>query len=486
MQRSAPYRPPLLRRPSAAGTQNSTPGRCPFLGTPADPGTSLAFPSEANHCFRSRFPIPISSIHQENYCLSAHYETCPVYRQYMTEGEAAAVAALPVVGAAAVAEPVRRPAEMGGSAIAPAVAAGAGMALGAGRAVASPPDGEPDYPDFATDPGPDPVAHPARRAAGIEGRYVLLGLLLLAMLLLAGWAWRTFLDGRNGATAAQGTVVTLPTLAVTAEAIAEQAGNPTGVAIGAAAEATATALAATVGDATSGGATPGGATPGGATAGDDLSGEAGAASDATGGELDSVAATATAMFAGVVAPAECHAPEWWVPYVTMAGDTIDALAAARGILPEELIVANCLAGPDLPPGTPLQLPPVGVIVLLPGVVATLIPPTATVAPGVPTRRPPLALPTATFPVVIIIPTVFPIVPEPGEPTSSAPRPPRPPITATSPSFSTPTTPTATPPGLFPTATPPGHGQATSTPPGLLPTATPPGNGPATSTPPVSP
>ena len=91
MQRSAaPYRPPLIRRPSAAGNTNGTPGRCPFLGTPADPGTSLAFPSEANHCFRSRFPIPISSIHQENYCLSLQYESCPVYRQFMTENEATA------------------------------------------------------------------------------------------------------------------------------------------------------------------------------------------------------------------------------------------------------------------------------------------------------------------------------------------------------------------------------------------------------------
>ncbi len=177
------------------------------------------------------------------------------------------------------------------------------------------------------------------------------------------------------------------------------------------------------------------------------------------------------MFAGVVATAECHAPEWWVSYVTLEGDTIAALAATRGILPEELIVANCLAGPDLAPGTPLQLPPVGVIVLLPGAVATLIPPTAT--PGQPTRRPPLVLPTATFPVFIIIPTVQPIVPDPGEPTSQAPRPPRPPVLPTVPTFPPSGSPTATPPGLGPTATPPG----------LAPTATPPGVGQPTSTPP---
>ena len=230
MQRSAPYRPPLLRRAPAAGTANPTPGRCPFLGTPADPGTSLAFPSEANHCFRSRFPIPISSIHQENYCLSSQYETCPVYRQYMTEGEALAAVALPMA-AVAVAEPPRGPADGVGSAIAPSMAVGAGMALGAGRATATPFD-EPVYPDFPTDPGPEPSPTPARGASRFEGRFVLLALLLLAMLLLAGWAWRTFLDGRDSTpTAAQGTVVTLPTLAADAPTDAA-AGNPTGMAIG--------------------------------------------------------------------------------------------------------------------------------------------------------------------------------------------------------------------------------------------------------------
>ena len=455
MQRSAPYRPPLLRRAPAAGTANPTPGRCPFLGTPADPGTSLAFPSEANHCFRSRFPIPISSIHQENYCLSSQYETCPVYRQYMTEGEALAAVALPMA-AVAVAEPPRGPADGVGSAIAPSMAVGAGMALGAGRATATPFD-EPVYPDFPTDPGPEPSPTPARGASRFEGRFVLLALLLLAMLLLAGWAWRTFLDGRDSTpTAAQGTVVTLPTLAADAPTDAA-AGNPTGIAIVAAAEATATALGATVGDQPTA-----------------------AAAEPTAAELDSVAATATAMFAGVVAPAECRAPEWWVPYVALEGDTIDGLAATRGILPEELIVANCLAGPDLAPGTPLQLPPVGVIVLLPGAVATLIPPTATPL-GQPTRRPPLALPTPTFPVVIVVPTVQPIVPEPGDPTSPAPRPPRPPVLPTAPTFP-PVQPTATPPGIVATSTPPGIGQATSTPPSWNSTPT----VAATRTPPSSP
>ncbi len=458
MQRSAaPYRPPLIRRPSAVGNTNGTPGRCPFLGTPADPGTSLAFPSEANHCFRSRFPIPISSIHQENYCLSLQYESCPVYRQFMTESEAAAAPALALGGAAVAAEPPRRPVESAGSAIAPAMAVGAGMALGSGRAAPALPLDEPAFPDFATDPGPAP--EPERRREGIEGRTVLLGVLLLALLLLAGWAWLTFLDGRNSPTTALGTVVTLPTLAATADLAAGQSNGS--VAVGAAAEATATALAATAGSVADATTTAAGAT---AVA-----------------EADSVAATATALFAGAAATAECRAPDWWVPYVTLEGDTVEALAAARGILPEELIVANCLPTPDLAPGTQLSLPPVGVIVLLASPTPIPMTPTPPVAVQ-PTRRPPLVIPIATFPVVIIIPTSMPLVPEPGDPPDDNPPGERPPVVRPTATPVIGARPTSTPPAVIPTV------GATRTPPSLAtaePTRTPPGWNPApTLTPPT--
>ena len=457
MQRSAaPYRPPLIRRPSAVGNTNGTPGRCPFLGTPADPGTSLAFPSEANHCFRSRFPIPISSIHQENYCLSLQYESCPVYRQFMTESEAAAAPALALGGAVVAAEPPRRPVESTGSAIAPAMAVGAGMALGSGRAAPALPLDEPAF-DFATDPGPAP--EPERRREGIEGRTVLLGVLLLAVLLLAGWAWLTFLDGRNSPTTALGTVVTLPTLAATADLAAGQSNGS--VAVGAAAEATATALAATAGSVADATTTAAGAT---AVA-----------------EADSVAATATALFAGAAATAECRAPDWWVPYVTLEGDTVEALAAARGILPEELIVANCLPTPYLAPGTQLSLPPVGVIVLLASPTPIPMTPTPPVAVQ-PTRRPPLVIPIATFPVVIIIPTSMPLVPEPGDPPDDNPPGERPPVVRPTATPVIGARPTSTPPAVIPTV------GATRTPPSLAtaePTRTPPGWNPApTLTPPT--
>lgn len=458
MSQSATYRPPLLRRPSAAGV-NNTPDRCPFLGTPNDPGTSLAFPSEANHCFRSRFPIPISSIHQESYCLSSQYEACPVYRQHADQDERPAVVPVPVpVAAVAVAtpEPPRWTGDVAGSAIAPAAAVAAGMALGVGRGPAATFE-EPIHPDFQADPGPAPS--PARRGLDIDPRSALLGLLLLAMVALGGWAVLTFLGGRDGRTTGQGAIVSLPTAAATVDRGAGE--TVSAVAVGAAAEATATALAGGVA------ATP---TPGDGVA---------ATEEAAGAAANSVAATATALFAGASATAECRAPDWWVPYVTQEGDTVEALAAARGILPEELIVANCLAAPELTPGIELRLPPVGVIVLLPGPSATPIPPTATAAVIFPTRRPPLIFPTATFP-VIVVPTAPPLEPEPGEPTPARPRPTSAPIAPTRPGNATatpPIFPTLTPP-LFPaTATPPivGTVGATKTPPGgaeVTPTVTP--------------
>lgn len=488
MQRSAPYRPPLLRRPSAASSANTPPGRCPFLGTPADPGTSLAFASEANHCFRSRFPVPISSIHQESYCLSAQYATCPVFKQFEAEEENGAVVPLT------------------------ALTVGAGMAAGAATAawaaegeaaaapftlapfpspktpapVAPPPapapafaPAEPVYPDFPMDPGPDPSSRPARRpTSGVNGRAVLAGVALLLLLALAGWAWLNFLSNRGGAgDTAGGTVVALPSLAATIDL----GDGVTGIsAIGAAAEQTATALAV-----------PAAAT--GATA--DSTDQAAASPEAGDAALDSVAATATALFSGAVVAAECGPPDWWVVYAVQPGDTVEALALSRGILPEELIVANCLTQPALAEGQQLFLPPVGVIVLLPGLATSMatLAPTPTMATSILPTRAPIVFPSPTFPLVIVVPTGVPNVEETLEPTRGAPpqRTPVVPATAqpTVPGVASPQ-PSRTPPGggVDPTQTPPGIG-ATRTPPGIgvTPSRTPPGAEPTPSrTPPALP
>ncbi len=91
------YRPPLTRtRPPAMGQSKSARySACPYLGTEADPGTSLSYPTDANHCYRTRLPVPISGIHQESYCITDRYQSCPVYQQNLHLDDVA-MASVPV------------------------------------------------------------------------------------------------------------------------------------------------------------------------------------------------------------------------------------------------------------------------------------------------------------------------------------------------------------------------------------------------------
>jgi len=468
MQSSAPYRPPLPRANAANGA--SVNGRCPLLGTPADTNTSLSFPSDANHCFSTRFAVPISTIHQENYCLSDHYGDCPVYRQRQ---QADAVIAAPLMAAVAVgpllgADGPSAP-EWDEPEPVSAAAVAAMSAAGAAAYAPTPPAPlfnweQPTHPDFQADM--DAAAARRRPARGVDSRAVLVALLLLALIPLAWWAWTALRSGTPQATA-PGTVVTLPT----SRADSGQAALATTGAGGIAVLPDATATSTATPPATAGGAVepvePATITP-----------------IPTMSQLEGVAATATALFLNATVVTECAAPDWWVAYTVEAGDTIETLAAQRGIRPEELIVANCLAGPELTPGALLRLPPVGVIVALP---ATVAPTSAAPTPmpsrtAGPTRFPVLPTP----PVVIIFPTpTFPIfgtatAEPPDQPTDSPPRPTARPTQA--PTSAVP--PTATPPNPFPTATSPGNrptatppvGQPTATPPGAQPSRTPPGNG----------
>jgi len=413
------------------------------VGALADPGTALAFPSDSNHCFRTNFPIPISSIHQENYCLSAQYVMCPVFQQYAAEPEKAPAVLTPV--AAGVAQPVGADDDL----LAGAVFGGAEFALGVGAARSAPvpapalppspaPARERDFAPYDPSQESDPAP---RRSPRVDKRIVLLGLALLALLALAGGARLKLFGGRaDVADGRQGAVVAVPTLAPTAD------------------------LSALVADLAAQ-ATPTVAIPTAAVepAGDGVATDAPGATATASTELDSVAATATAMFAGAAAPVECAPVGWWVSYVVVEGDTVESLAASRGITPEELIVGNCLGPQPLVAGQSLFLPPVGVIIALLGQpTATLNPttqPAATRALGLPTRRPGL-FPTPT-PIVIIVATARGITPEAPATDEPPPRPsrapstvvPPPPATATPRSTATPAVPpsTATPPM---TATPP--------------------------------
>ena len=198
---------------------------------------------------------------------------------------------------------------------------------------------QPAHPDFAADIAAETARRRTRR---VDGRPVVIGLLLLLLIPLVWWLWTTVRPGARGAAdPIGGSVVTLPTLAATAQvpptanAAIAAAASPTLAAEAAAGQPEATATERP-------------------------------AATATATDLENIAATATALFAAATPATACVAPAWWVAYTIEAGDTLESLAAARGVLPEELIVANCLAGPELPAGLVIALPPVGIIIALPG------------------------------------------------------------------------------------------------------------------------
>lgn len=434
---------------------------CPFLGSATEASATVEFPSDTNKCYSTRLAIPISTIHQENYCLSPNYETCPVYRE--RSARATGTPLLPLSAVAAMnpgdMRALWREPEDGTTAVAATGVAVAGAAA-ANPALSSPMYAweETPHPDFQA----DMAAASARRyprSRQVNLRPVLLGLLLLALIPLAWWLWTTVRPGpRSAAESVEGTVVTLPTLMATPapgnigsgnEGIAASSpeGSPVAVGVGADQPTAQPTAVPTLSD------------------------------------LERIAATATALFANATAVTDCAAPSWWVAYTVEAGDTIEALATTRGILPQELIVANCLAGSDLAAGTVLMLPPVGVIVLQPETATPTPTPTSTAArptrgPGLPTRAP-IIFPTPTFPVVIILtpqpPTADPTEPPPTE--ESPVRPTTAPTSAVQPTATAPNPfPTATAPNVFPTSTPPVFGGSTTpTPTGTAgaPTQTPP-------------
>lgn len=468
MQSSAPNRPSQINS-SQAAEASETSESCPYLGTSTGPGTAHEFSSDVHKCFSTRLPVPISTIHQENYCLSPLYETCPVYREKSARAAGATYAPLAAVGASTLNGPAwaGMATPTNGNADVTAGVAVAGAAIAGGATTA--PWGVPAHPDFQADI--DLASARRRSSRQINLRPILIALLLLALIPVGWWLWTNVRPGVDEATGfVPGTVITMPTLMATSEiagdgsdggsvaAVVPQASPESGVAAAAATNPTTNPTAE--------------ATP-----------------EATASALENIAATATALFANATAVVDCAAPSWWTAYSVEAGDSIEALAAGRGIPPEELIVANCLAGPDLEVGSTLLLPPVGVIALLletatPVPTSTAVRPTR--APVLPTR-PPVFFPTPTFPVFIFPTPQLPTF-EPTDPPAT-----RPPVRPTAAPTRTPIVPTsvaqptATAPNPFPSATAPNPfltptAFATSTPPSIGGSVTPTPTGtPATPT-----
>ncbi len=54
---------------------------CPFLGLLEDAETALNYPTAWNYCHRAKPVEPVSPEHQQTHCLTAEYQTCPVFQR---------------------------------------------------------------------------------------------------------------------------------------------------------------------------------------------------------------------------------------------------------------------------------------------------------------------------------------------------------------------------------------------------------------------
>lgn len=448
-------------------------GHCPFISTQADSGTVLPFPSEDHRCSSSVLPVPISTIHQQKYCLTAEHIYCPVFNPARAKAMGSPIEPVPPPPPAQEPEPPATAAPIDVIAEEPTAvpfdervswldsshdASAETMALFGVEAAApqSSPvlPGEPlifpweeqIHPDFAADQ--DLFPPPQKFHQSVRFRRLLVILLLLALIPVVWWLYnngRTLPGFMLDDDSARGIVVTLPTAALPTD----EANNAGGGGAGSGGpQATLTAAAAGGGGSTESTTTP--------------------EAEPTLTDLERIAMTATALFADATAVTQCVAPSWWVNYVIEDGDTIEALAQSRGVQRELLIVANCLAHSELEVGRTIFLPPVGVVTDV--TVEPTDTPTATVTAS-PTRAPVIFPTAALFPTATVFVNIFPTaIPTLVPPTSA------PPTTAPPPAPPTAVPPTAAPteePSPVPTSSPIAPPTATAPPPPEMPTTAPP-------------
>ncbi len=426
------YRPPLTRTrtPAIGQSKSARYSACPYLGTEADPGTSLSYPTDANHCYRTRLPVPISGIHQESYCITDRYQSCPVYQQNLHLDDVA-MASVPVTF-------------------------------------------------YNEAMQPEAVAEVASTVPVEERdsnlRSVLMAALVLALLLGSWWIWRSFLADSDP-NLALNTLQTEPTIAIAeqppggaseATTADGQPGSAPAAIIGADSEPTATAFPPTA-----------------------IPTEETERSDAAEIALPELPPTATPAPLAEVDVCE-RTPVWWTPYVVQSGDTLDSLAEQLGLERDLIMESNCLDAMVIVPGLTISLPPLGIVVdITPtGAITPTAELTATaigtaVATATAASGPIAGVPSATA-TSIVIPSATPAATatgdQPDDLVTPPPRPTRRPTTvptstiiptATAPVLPTVGGPTATPPVApsigTPTATPPvlpGGGSPTATPPAL--------------------
>lgn len=418
--------------------------RCPFLGISENPGHAKSSPSELNFCHQPGLPVPIGSIHQEYYCLTSQYEKCPVYKEVDKRAVAAPSGSI-------LETPAPKP-------ISNITADNGSIFIPVGT---TPPAAFSDVPvadifDWAAKEEPgftvfDPNVHVKivrRRPRRRSGRgFLVLALIIMGVFLIAWGAWLSFISAEDsGDQSINNRLSRIPTLVPTA--------NPALFGFGSEGTSGDNSIPQII-------AAPTESLP-----------EALVEEDGPEESLnfDAIALTASALFLGAT-PVDCSPPSWWVRYIVQSGDTVEALALARGITAEEIIRANCLTSDSLASVALIYLPPLGVIVTsTPGPLPTTAiniqitprPPQATAQPLLFPTSPPVVIPpvvtsvvippVVTEPPVIIISTEAPPVVAPTSPPPPPPPQPQPtnPPQPTAPPAATPTSgppPTATPPPL---------------------------------------
>ena len=173
-------------------------GHCPYLGSKTDPAVPSEFPSEDNRCLSTRLAVPISTLHQENYCFSAQYEACPVYKERANRANGANLVPLAAVYAAGTEESPLAWADKIESFVptAQVTAAAAPVAPAADQSPLGSRWEDNTHPDFQA----DITAASARRyRPPADRRPWLLVLLLLLLIPLGWWLWANARPGSRGA-----------------------------------------------------------------------------------------------------------------------------------------------------------------------------------------------------------------------------------------------------------------------------------------------
>jgi LysM repeat protein len=439
------------RLPRIPGSDQTRRIDCPLLGSVDGPGSQHSSTSGDNYCHESRFPVPIGTIHQENYCLTANFESCQIFRKRseVADPDPVAVASTPVA-AIAVPSAVKavQPADQAMTDLPDSSPVLITSALSSDESEFSSANlfdwaikKEPNFPII--DPNDNVVFTHHRKRQVNSRKLLVISTVLFGLFLFGWWEWLNFLVGSGNNPQAMNRSSDLPTLAPTADV---------------------SMLGLVSRDTIEGESTDGSSVGAELTEGRALPLIETEEQDNQNAYFESIALTATALFVQST-PASCSPPAWWVQYIVQAEDTLESVALSRGITPQEIVQANCLSSDVLKDIALVYLPPLGVITVLPEVETPT--PFATIT----STSPPAPVPTLPQ-FFVSTPTVLPVIIFPTPQSSIIIMTNAPPPTSPSPTSPPPVAPINLPP-LLPSPTSPLPATRIDLPEQPPPTATPP-------------